>query len=219
MEYGEYVVVEVADTGHGISKQVMKKIFDPFFSTKSAPYGTGLGLSTVYGIIKQTGGYMYVESKVNVGSRFIIMLPRVYLTEGQHIENKQVQYVENTTEGDSELQLSANILLIEDEDPVREFTSKALTKKGFHVIDTNSGNKAIESLSNNDIDIVISDVVMPGMSGPETVSEILKIQPNIKVIFISGYAEEAFHQHKSIDFDKILFLSKPFTLKQLLEKV
>ncbi|KDB55931.1 histidine kinase [Anaplasma phagocytophilum str. MRK] len=224
IEHGEYVVLEVIDTGHGIDKNIMKKIFDPFFSTQSDTYGTGLGLSTVYGIVKQTGGYIYVKSKVGEGTKFMIFLPRIYATEGQEVGNRSVSD-ENTVEkelleGGLLLPNAATVLLVEDEDPVRAFTSKALSRRGFNVIDTNSGKDAIIAASDNHIDVIISDVVMPGTSGPETVNEVLKIQPNTKVIFVSGYAEEVFHQqHKGIDFNEILFLSKPFTLKQLLQKV
>ncbi|MFV9838965.1 MAG: response regulator [Aaplasma endosymbiont of Hyalomma asiaticum] len=225
IEHGEYVALEVIDTGHGIEKHVMKKIFDPFFSAQSGSYGTGLGLSTVYGIVKQTGGYIYVKSKVGEGTKFIILLPRVYATETQEVENSSVSEETElervlTKESLDSTSISATILLIEDEDPVRAFTVKALSKRGFNIIDTCSGKDAIDAASKNKIDVVISDVVMPGTSGPETVSEILKFQPDVQVIFVSGYAEEVFHlQHKSIDFDRMLFLSKPFTLKQLLQKV
>ncbi|ACZ49348.1 putative histidine kinase sensor protein [Anaplasma centrale str. Israel] len=224
VEYGEYVVLEVIDTGHGMDKQILKKIFDPFFSTKSESYGTGLGLSTVYGIVKQTGGYVYVHSKVGEGTKFMILLPRVYLAEGQRVEERLLSgespEADHSMLGDGkEYSNAASVLLIEDEDPVRAFTSKALSKRGFRVIDTNSGKEAIEAAKTTHIDIVISDVVMPGASGPETVAEILKIQPNARVMFVSGYAEEIFHQHKNINLDEMFFLSKPFTLKQLLQKV
>ena len=224
VEHGEYVVLEVIDTGHGMDKQITKKIFDPFFSTKSESYGTGLGLSTVYGIVKQTGGYVYVHSKVGEGTKFMILLPRVYLAEGQRVEehllsSEPPEECHLMLEEGQECSSSASVLLIEDEDPVRAFTSKALSKRGFRVIDTNSGKEAIETAKSTHIDIVISDVVMPGTSGPETVAEILKIQPNVKVMFVSGYAEEIFYQHKSINLDEMFFLSKPFTLKQLLQKV
>ncbi|ASI47604.1 MAG: response regulator [Anaplasma ovis] len=224
VEHGEYVVLEVIDTGHGMDKQIIKKIFDPFFSTKSESYGTGLGLSTVYGIVKQTGGYVYVHSKVGEGTKFMILLPRVYLAEGQRVEEHLLsselpEAGHFMLEEGQECGNSASVLLIEDEDPVRAFTSKALSKRGFRVIDTNSGKEAIETAKSTHIDIVISDVVMPGTSGPETVAEILKIQPNVKVMFVSGYAEEIFHQHKNINLDEMFFLSKPFTLKQLLQKV
>ncbi|MDB1135794.1 response regulator [Candidatus Anaplasma sp. TIGMIC] len=225
IEHGEYVVLEVIDTGHGIDKHVMKKIFDPFFSTQSDSYGTGLGLSTVYGIVKQTGGYIYVKSRVGEGTKFMILLPRVYASDTQAVENRSISEDDDKTEGElvkEDLcpQNSATVLLIEDEDPVRAFTSKALSKRGFKVIDTNSGKEAVKASIENRIDVVVSDVVMPGASGPETVAEILKIQPHAKIIFVSGYAEEVFHQqHKGINFDEMLFLSKPFTLKQLLQKV
>ncbi|CAH58056.1 response regulator [Ehrlichia ruminantium] len=221
IEDGEYVAIEISDTGHGMEEKVMKKIFDPFFSTKKTTEGIGLGLSTVYGIVKQTDGYIYVTSTIGIGTTFIILLPTVHLlhnTNNTNLESNQdseyigavTQEINNTTK---------NILLIEDEDPVRIFATKALVKKGFNVIDINCGDKAIDIIKNQNIDIVISDVVMPKISGPEIIDQILKIQPNIKVIFISGYAEEVFNKHSNIDASKINFLSKPFTLKQLTEKV
>ena len=226
IEHGEYVVLEVIDTGHGINKQVIKKIFDPFFSTRSDSYGTGLGLSTVYGIVKQTGGYIYVKSKVEQGTKFLIFLPRVYSSEAHYIEDHSMfnEHLTEHVESNDNTVCSedvVSVLLIEDEEHVRDFTSRALSKKGFNVINVGSGKNAITAAASSErVDIVISDVVMPGISGPETVTEILKIHPEAKVIFVSGYAEEVFHnQHKSINFDTVRFLSKPFTMKQLLSKV
>ncbi|QXK92353.1 response regulator [Neoehrlichia mikurensis] len=219
-EHGEYVAIKIADTGCGINKQIMKKIFDPFFSTRDPAHNTGLGLSTVYGIIKQTGGYIYVSSKINIGTQFLILLPKIHVTSYDFIQENPKLYNNNTNTIDNkELQFSANILLIEDEDPIRTLTSKALTKKGFNVIDISSGKKALNIIKNNKIHVVISDVVMPEISGPEIILDILKIQQDIKVIFISGYAEEVFNKHKSSDFSKAKFLSKPFTIKQLVETV
>ena len=220
IEDGEYVAIEISDTGHGMEDKIMKKIFDPFFSTKETASGIGLGLSTVYGIVKQTDGYIYVKSTVNVGTTFIILIPTVYLSNNSNIElpynNYQEEIVSNAL---PQINNSTTILLIEDEDPVRIFASKALTKKGFKVIDINCGDQALEIINNHEINIVISDVVMPKINGPEIVEEILKIKPNIKIIFISGYAEEVFNKHSNINPSKINFLSKPFTLKQLTEKV
>ncbi|WDM85673.1 response regulator [Ehrlichia sp. JZT12] len=220
IEDGEYVAIEISDTGHGMEDKIMKKIFDPFFSTKETASGIGLGLSTVYGIVKQTDGYIYVKSTVNIGTTFIILIPTVYLSNNSNTEipyNKYSEEIVSTVV--PQINTSTTILLIEDEDPVRIFASKALTKKGFKVIDINCGDQALDIIHKHEIDIVISDVVMPKINGPEIVEEILKIKPDIKIIFISGYAEEVFNKHSNINASKINFLSKPFTLKQLTEKV
>ncbi|QGR02407.1 response regulator [Ehrlichia ruminantium] len=220
IEDGEYVAIEISDTGHGMEEKVMKKIFDPFFSTKKTTDGIGLGLSTVYGIVKQTDGYIYVTSTINIGTTFIILIPTVHLLHNNNYINPESSQEEDLGTVTSEINnTTKNILLIEDEDPVRIFATKALIKKGFNVIDINCGDKALEIIKSQHIDIVISDVVMPKISGPEIIDQILKIQPNIKVIFISGYAEEVFNKHSNIDASKINFLSKPFTLKQLTDKV
>ena len=219
IEDGEYVAIEISDTGYGMEDKIMKKIFDPFFSTKETASGIGLGLSTVYGIVKQTDGYIYVKSTVNVGTTFIILIPTVHLSNSNDIEipyNKYSQEVNNVI---PQVSTSTTILLIEDEDPVRIFATKALTKKGFKVIDISCGDQALDIINKYPIDIVISDVVMPKISGPEIVEQILKAKPDIQIIFISGYAEEVFNKHSNIDATKINFLSKPFTLKQLTEKV
>ena len=163
IEDGEYVAIEISDTGHGMEEKVMKKIFDPFFSTKKTTEGIGLGLSTVYGIVKQTDGYIYVTSTINVGTTFIILLPTVHLLYNSNSTNLESnQGSEDISAVTSEINnTTKNILLIEDEDPVRMFTTKALTKQGFNVIDINCGDKALEIIKNQHIDIVISDVVMP----------------------------------------------------------
>ncbi|KJV68730.1 hybrid sensor histidine kinase/response regulator [Candidatus Neoehrlichia procyonis] len=218
-EHGEYVAIKITDTGCGINKQIMKKIFDPFFSTRDPAHSTGLGLSTVYGIIKQTGGYIYVTSKINAGTQFLILLPKIHVTNYNFTQEHIQLYSNDTFKVNPKIQFPVNILLIEDEDPVRTLTSKALIKKGFNVIDINSGKKALDIIKNNTINVVISDVVMPEISGPEIILDILKIQQNIKVIFMSGYAEEVFNKHKNIDFSKVKFLSKPFTIKQLVDTV
>ena len=219
IEDGEYVAIEVSDTGHGMEDKIMKKIFDPFFSTKETVAGIGLGLSTVYGIVKQTDGYIYVKSTVNLGTTFIILIPTVHLSSNNDIEIPYNKYSNEVSTVLPEISASTTILLIEDEDPVRIFVTKALTKKGFKVIDISCGDQALEIINKYPIDIVISDVVMPKISGPEIVEKILKVKPNIQIIFISGYAEEVFNKHNNINASKINFLSKPFTLKQLTEKV
>ncbi|MCA7010056.1 response regulator [Wolbachia endosymbiont of Tribolium confusum] len=216
IEHGNYVVIEVIDTGCGMTSDIIEKAFDPFFSTKDIASGTGLGLSTVYGIIKQTEGYIYVASKVNHGTKFSIFLPIVYISDENDKE-------EDSKEIEKPVEIKGNgiILLIEDEDSVREFTAKALTRKGFNVIEASIGSEALEIIrkKNRHIDLIITDVIMPEVSGPEIVKETLIHRPNIKVIFISGYAEDAFLKSDEINIEDFHFLPKPFTLNELGNKV
>ncbi|MGH6922615.1 MAG: cell cycle histidine kinase CckA [Propylenella sp.] len=207
---GEYVLLEVSDSGVGMSPEVMGKIFEPFFTTKGVGQGTGLGLSTVYGIVKQTGGFIYVDSKLSAGTTFRILLPRY-----------EPQPEEAPTEGDrppppSDLTGSANILLVEDEEAVRAFAGRALSARGYKVFEAASGPEALDLMKDmrDPVDLVISDVVMPGMDGPTLMRELRRRQPDLKIIFISGYAEEAFQRSLPEDED-FQFLPKPFSLKEL----
>ncbi|QOD38680.1 ATP-binding protein [Candidatus Wolbachia massiliensis] len=218
IEHGNYVVIEVIDTGCGMTSNTIEKVFDPFFSTKDITSGTGLGLSTVYGIIKQTEGYIYVASKVNHGTKFSIFLPMVYISDENNIE-KDSEEIEKPVV--SEVKGNGIILLIEDEDSVREFTTKALERRGFDVIEASMGSKALEIISTKSqhIDLIITDVIMPEVSGPEIVKEALIHRPDIDVIFISGYAEDAFLKNDTINIEDFHFLPKPFTLSELGNKV
>jgi two-component system cell cycle sensor histidine kinase/response regulator CckA len=210
---GRYVMVEVEDTGCGIPRELIQQIFEPFFSTKEVGSGTGLGLSTVYGIVKQTGGYIYVSSQTDKGTTFSIYFPR-YESES----------AARTDSGDkhaaADLTGSGTILLVEDESPVRMFAARALTNKGYKVLEADSAETALEviALHGDSIQIIITDVIMPGMTGPDMVVKILEDHPDIKVIFISGYAEDAFVNSYGSERE-FNFLPKPFTLKQLASKV
>jgi two-component system, cell cycle sensor histidine kinase and response regulator CckA len=212
---GNYVLIEVADTGVGIPAENLSRIFDPFFSTKKPGSGTGLGLSTVYGIVKQTGGFVFVESRPGQGAAFEIYLPR-YKGEDA-IPNFRAD-AEPWTGKD--LTGSGTVLLVEDEDPVRKFGARALRNKGYEVIEAESGEAALDVLRNaaGKIDLLITDVVMPRLDGPGLVREVREICPDIKVIFISGYTEDAFRRRLDND-GNIDFLAKPFSLKQLATKV
>lgn len=216
IEHGEYVVIEVIDNGRGIKKNVIEKIFEPFFSTKDVKSGTGLGLSTVYGIVKQTGGYVMVDSKEGIGSKFSIFLPTVYILNNN--KTYKDEPVKNATTVD--VHHGGTVLLIEDEDSVRIFSSRALTKKGYNVIEADSGKHAIAIIKEkiNKIDVIITDVVMPEVSGPEIAKEAIKIKPDVKIIFISGYAESTFLKNEDIDIKRFHFLSKPFTLNEITMK-
>ena len=210
----DYVVFEVADNGTGIPADVLEKIFEPFFTTKEVGKGTGLGLSMVYGIIKQTGGFIYCDSEVGKGTTFKIFLPRHIEEKGA--DNAPVAIKEKKVEKATDLSGSATVLLVEDEDAVRMGGVRALQSRGYTVHEAASGIEALEVLEelNGQVDIVVSDVVMPEMDGPTLLRELRKTHPDIKFIFVSGYAEDAFARNLPADA-KFGFLPKPFSLKQL----
>jgi two-component system cell cycle sensor histidine kinase/response regulator CckA len=212
MPPGPYVLIEVGDTGIGIPKENLERIFEPFFSTKEVGAGTGLGLSTVYGIVKQTGGFIFIDSEPGKGAQFSIYLPRA--------QGKAAAPARPVEAGDDAADLTgtATILLVEDEDPVRLFSARALRNKGYRVIEAKSGEAALEIVERGaeQIDLIVSDVVMPKMDGPEMASKIRERYPTMKVIFISGYTEEAFRDRLTHD---VHFLPKPYNLKQLAAKV
>ncbi|MEH6546036.1 MAG: PAS domain S-box protein [Sneathiella sp.] len=213
---GDYIQVKVSDTGTGIPDDVIEKIFEPFFTTKKVGEGTGLGLSTVYGIIKQTGGFIFAENNTETpGTTFYIFLPRdMDTTEAITGEEAPLQVHRDLTG-------TGTILLVEDEDPVRLFAVRALQNKGYNVLQADCGETALEVAAEHDgeIDLLITDVVMPNMDGPTLVKNVLAKKPYMKVIFISGYAEDAFRKDLDYDVSKIDFLPKPFSLKEIANKV
>jgi two-component system cell cycle sensor histidine kinase/response regulator CckA len=217
---GDYVLIEVEDTGTGIAPDVLKKIFEPFFTTKEVGKGTGLGLSMVYGIIKQTGGFIFCESEVGVGTIFRIFLPRHIVEEKQGGDAKgeaaAAAPAAKQPEAQKDLSGSATVLLVEDEDAVRMGGVRALRSRGYTVHEASSGVEALEIFDQLDgaIDIVVSDVVMPEMDGPTLLGELRKRQADVKFVFVSGYAEDAFARNLPADA-KFGFLPKPFSLKQL----
>jgi two-component system cell cycle sensor histidine kinase/response regulator CckA len=220
MPPGQYVVIEVADTGTGIPKENLERIFEPFFSTKEVGAGTGLGLSTVYGIVKQTGGFVLVDSELGQGATFSIYLPRHEGEEAAGLSVARGPLDEAALPKD--LTGAGTVLLVEDEDPVRLFSARALKNKGYTVIEAQSAEQALEILhdSARKVDLVITDVVMPKMDGPSLIKEVRELYPEraLKVIFISGYTEDNFRTRLGDDAD-IHFLAKPFSLKQLASKV
>lgn len=211
MKGGEFILISVQDTGTGMPPEVLEKIFEPFFSTKAVGKGTGLGLSTVYGIVKQTGGYIYCDSKQGEGTDFQIFLPRYVPTE-----TEQVAKAVDETSVIADLSGSASILLVEDEDAVRAFSARALASRGYTVHEAATGAEALEVLeeTGGEIDLVVSDVVMPEMDGPTLLRKLREKHPDLKVIFVSGYAEEAFRKNLP-ENEKFGFLPKPFSLRQL----
>jgi two-component system, cell cycle sensor histidine kinase and response regulator CckA len=214
---GEYVLVEVIDTGCGIPDGILQKIFEPFFSTKEVGSGTGLGLSTVYGIIKQTGGYVYVSSKENKGTSFSLYFPSV-APEAVVTAVAESEAAERS--GTVDLTGKGTILLVEDETPVRIFAARALRNKGYTVLEADCGETAIDLMrqQGNDVEVIITDVIMPGINGPTMIDQITPSFPNVKVIFISGYAEDIFVNNYGTE-RSFNFLAKPFTLKQLAGKI
>lgn len=209
-----YILIEVEDNGCGIPEENLTKIFEPFFTTKEVGEGTGLGLATVYGIVKQTGGFVFVESEVGAGAKFLLLL-KAYETGDDEEETEQ----KPADAPAQDLTGKGTILIVEDEDPVRMFARRALENKGYRVLEADSGEAGLEILNNTDatFDLLITDVVMPNMDGPALVNAARKDRPDMPVIFISGYAEDMFR--KDLEAEEFQFLPKPFTLKALAETV
>jgi two-component system cell cycle sensor histidine kinase/response regulator CckA len=228
MPAADYVLVEVIDTGTGIPEPIRDRIFEPFFSTKEVGKGTGLGLSTVYGIIKQTGGFIYVESVEHEGTTFRIFLPR-YVGSAQDAATESAALAAAGAPADADhgkraasadLTGEGTILLVEDEEGLRALNARGLASRGYTVLEAGNGVEAIEVLEKYDgeVDLVVSDVVMPEMDGPTLLRELRNRIPGLKIIFVSGYAEDAFQKHLPTD-GQFAFLAKPFTLKQLVNEV
>ena len=212
----DYVLVQIDDTGSGIPPDVLPKIFEPFFTTKEVGKGTGLGLSMVYGIIKQTGGFVFCDSTVGRGTTFRIFLPRHRPAPVEEVARK-----EPAKAAGGDFTGRGTILLVEDEDAVRAFGARALTSRGYTVLEASSGAEALDIALDPDqppIDLIVSDVVMPEMDGPTMFAELRKRGIAIKVVFVSGYADDAFRRNLP-DGAVYDFLAKPFSLKGLVEKV
>jgi two-component system cell cycle sensor histidine kinase/response regulator CckA len=224
MPVADYVRIDISDTGTGIPAEIRDKIFEPFFSTKEVGKGTGLGLSTVYGIIKQTGGFIYVDSELGQGTSFRIFLPRHHVVP--ELQPEPQPQTSNGAVKDAEAKPRADltgqgtILLVEDEEGLRALNARGLRSRGYSVIEASNGVEAMEALEECDgaVDLVVSDVVMPEMDGPTLLKEMRQRNPEIKIIFVSGYAEDAFE--KSLpENQQFAFLPKPFTLSQLVAAV
>ncbi|WP_010186778.1 response regulator [Sphingomonas sp. PAMC 26605] len=213
----DYVVLEVSDTGGGIPPEILPKIFEPFFTTKEVGKGTGLGLSTVYGIVKQSGGWIFADSvkagpQGPAGAVFTIYLP--VHTAGALVDAAPAKAAPRGKPAD--LWGTGTILLVEDEDMVRAVAERALTRQGYTVLTAENGEAALELLVSCDKpDLLISDVMMPLMDGPTMVRQVRTRYPDLPILFMSGYAEETLR--KSIDLDNVAFLAKPFTVQQLAE--
>jgi two-component system cell cycle sensor histidine kinase/response regulator CckA len=206
----DYSALSVTDTGTGIPPSVLGKVFEPFFTTKEVGKGTGLGLSTVYGIVKQSGGFIFADSNVGEGTRFVIYLP-VHREEVRATRSRKTEKAKK-----DELWGSGTVLLVEDEPMVRSVAERALTRHGYSVVTADNAEDALAIIAKNEpIDLLISDVVMPGMDGPTMVREARQSRPDLKILFISGYAEEQLR--KSIDIENVNFLPKPFSVTELAE--
>jgi CheY-like chemotaxis protein len=204
-------MLAISDTGVGMDAATHAHLFEPFFTTKSKGKGTGLGLSTVYGIVKQSDGFIWVYSEPGRGTTFRIYFPRV---EGQRPEAKAERDAERRIRG------SKTVLVVEDDPPVRQLTGRMLRDRGYSVIEASDGNEALDIAMHysGEIHLVITDVVMPGIGGKDLVSQLNIVQPIIKALFVSGYADNAIVHHGILDSD-VAFLQKPFTAERLAHKV
>jgi two-component system cell cycle sensor histidine kinase/response regulator CckA len=209
---GRYVSVQVIDAGAGIAPDKLQKVFEPFFTTKRTGEGTGLGLSTAYGIVKQTGGFIFVDSTLGEGTCFQLLFP-AYQGEVRRPSEAPRLAV-------SETRGSGVVLLVEDEAPVRAFASRALQLRGFTVLEAESAEDALEILEDAalHVDVFVTDVVMPGIDGPGWVRRALTTRPEARVVFMSGYAEETFGDRQAC-IPHSVFLPKPFSLNELTETV
>jgi len=208
---GSYIVLTVTDTGMGMDAETQSRIFEPFFTTKEKGKGTGLGLSTVYGIVKQSGGYIFADSGVGRGTRFRIYLPRV----DDPAEATGTPHTAQVPGGGSE-----TVLLVEDEESVRHLVRDTLEARGYKVIEAENGEAGLRASNAHQgiIDMIITDVVMPGMSGRELARRVTQARPQTKVLYLSGYTEEAIAHEGALD-PGTAFLQKPFTLQVLSRKV
>ena len=210
---GNYTALVVEDTGTGIPAESLGKIFEPFFTTKEMGKGTGLGLSTVYGIVKQSGGFIFAESEPGQGARFSVYLPVHVPVAGSESPRRPDEAEPRAVFGGT-----GTILLVEDEDTVRAVAERALTRQGYKVQTASDGEEGLQIVRDGgEFDLVISDVVMPTLDGPAMAREIRKLKPGLPVLFMSGYAEEQLR--REIDFAGMHFLPKPFSVAQIGKKV
>jgi PAS domain S-box-containing protein len=208
---GPYSMLAVTDTGRGIPTHDQSRIFEPFFTTKEVGKGTGLGLSTVYGIVKQSGGYIWVDSEPSKGTRFRIYLPRI---DKADTHERPAAELEGQSPG------TENILLVEDEDGVRALACKILENSGYHVIAAENGAQALRILDGmqESLHMLLTDVVMPGLSGAKLAEAALAVRPDLKVLFVSGHSDDVLSHHGELD-PETNFLEKPFTPDALANKV
>jgi two-component system, cell cycle sensor histidine kinase and response regulator CckA len=211
---GQYVCIKVSDEGHGIAPDKLQKIFEPFYSTKRPGEGTGLGLSTAYGIVKQTGGFIFVKSDLGKGAEFSMLFPSYDLPVSRPV------VIARPPRDFATEPASGVVLLVEDEAPVRAFAARALRLRGYTVLEADCAEAALTMLEDPDlqVDIFVTDVIMPGLDGPTWVRKALTHRPQTKVVFVSGYAEDAFSDGES-RIAGAIFLPKPFSLNALTQTV
>lgn len=217
---GKWTAIHVTDEGTGMDEETLEKIFEPFFTTKEPGKGTGLGLATVYGIVKQSGGFLFARSKLGEGTTFTLYFPG-HEPDAEEIAKTEARKAEvEAPRKPADLAGRGRILLVEDEAPVRTITASTLAKRGYEVVEAEDGEEALEQLEAEPggFDLIISDVVMPGLDGPGLLKAAKDYLGDARIIFISGYAEEHFSHTLSADLD-ISFLPKPFSLQALAERV
>jgi two-component system cell cycle sensor histidine kinase/response regulator CckA len=208
----DYTALLVEDSGGGIAPDHLGKIFEPFFTTKETGKGTGLGLSTVYGIVKQSGGFIFAESEQGRGTKFSVYLPVHHGDPAELTKPVKAEAPAQQWSG------GGRVLLVEDEDMVRAVAERALTRAGFEVTTASDGDVGLEIIEGGaEFDLIVSDVVMPAMDGPSMVREVRKLRPDLPVLFMSGYAEEQLR--KELDLANVAFLAKPFTVQAITDKV
>ena len=212
---GHYAVIRVVDGGCGIPPDRLQKVFEPFVTTKRVGEGTGLGLSTAYGIVKQSGGFIFIDSEVGIGTVF-----HLYFPINESLDGIEPAAAAETRRPPPRKPEGGVVLLVEDEAPVRAFASRALRLRGYTVLEADCAEAALEALEDPDLDIdlFVTDVVMPGMDGPSWVRKALEVRPNVRTIFVSGYAEECLAENQA-RVPNSVFLPKPFSLTALTEAV
>ncbi|MEM9972270.1 MAG: ATP-binding protein, partial [Pseudomonadota bacterium] len=211
---GDYVVVKVRDEGHGIDPEKLPKIFEPFFTTKRTGEGTGLGLSTAYGIVKQSGGFIFADSEIGRGTCFTLMFPA-------HAREAVVEPpIPLPRKPQATSPQHGVVLLVEDETPVRAFASRALRLRGYTVLEAEDAESALRILEDRSlqIDVFVTDVIMPGLDGPTWVRQALEDRPQTRVVFVSGYSQENLAENQA-RVPNSVFLAKPFSLTELTEVV
>jgi two-component system, cell cycle sensor histidine kinase and response regulator CckA len=208
-EPGPYVLIAVADSGHGMTDEVQSRIFEPFFTTKDR--GTGLGLSTVYGIVKQSGGYIWAESKIDEGTTFKVYLPRV---------DDKPEPIASRAVSPSLYRGTETVLLVEDDDGVRVLIRQMLERQGYTVLETSNAGEAfiVSERDKSPIHLVLTDVVLKQLSGRELAQRIVAARPSTRVLYMSGYTEDAIVHHGVLQ-PGIAFLQKPFTAEVLARKL
>jgi CheY-like chemotaxis protein len=209
MTPGRYVALGVSDSGAGMAPEVLKHLFEPFFTTKGAGRGTGLGLATAYGIVKQSGGFIVVRSVPGEGTAFETLLPATTSSRPEPV--REVVRVSRGTE---------TILVVEDEPKVREIVARVLRSVGYRVLEAASGAEAVEweRLTTEPIHLLLTDVVMPGLDGKEAASRILARRPGTRILYVSGYTRDAISRHGVLD-EGVDFIAKPFTPETLQARV